>query len=129
MLRYCLVLLLLLPYLLGVGAGAVGRPEPTGPSAAHPYVHSAACQHQNYLRLDCFDTCNGDQTAVQAQRHHPTAAQLLTAFKGIDLHCLPALLLPLPGKPSRAFAAYQPATAASIRPGITTAIYQPPRRR
>jgi hypothetical protein len=28
------------------------------------YVHSLSCQLKNYLRLDCFDACNGEQTHI-----------------------------------------------------------------
>jgi hypothetical protein len=61
--RQTLALLLVLHYLLtGVLGGAwatITREE--APSAAHPYVHSVLCQTHNYLRLDCFDSCNGEQ--------------------------------------------------------------------
>ncbi|OWP64819.1 hypothetical protein CDA63_00195 [Hymenobacter amundsenii] len=127
MLRHLLLLLLLLPYLGGLGAGLVGRPEPVGPSAAHPYVHSAACQHENYLRLDCFDTCNGDQSAVQAQPEHSTPAQLLASFKSIDLHCLPEV----PRLQARHFPhyfTYHPAAAPRVPVGIRPVVKQPPRR-
>ncbi|MCA8831685.1 hypothetical protein [Hymenobacter pini] len=127
MLRHCLVLLLLLPYLLGLSAGLVGRPEPAGPTAAHPYVHSAECQRQNYLRLDCFDTCNGDQHAVQAQHKTGTTAQLLASFQSIDLHCLPEL----PGLPLlrvRIISSYRPLPAPQLLAGLATGIYQPPRQ-
>lgn len=127
MLRHCLILLLLLPYLAGLGAGLVGRPEPVGPTAAHPYVHSAECQHQNYLRLDCFDTCNGDQQAVQAQHKAEKSAQLLAAGKSIDLHCL--VEMPCIGlvrlKPA---VAYQQPAEPRVLPGIRKYIDQPPRQ-
>ncbi|RSK51223.1 hypothetical protein [Hymenobacter rigui] len=125
MLRHCLILLLLLPYLLGLSAGLVGRPEPAGPTAAHPYVHSAECQRQNYLRLDCFDTCNGDQHAVQAQHKAGTAAQLLASFQSIDLHCLPDL----PGLQLlrvRYTASYRLLSAPHVLAGAGRSIYQPP---
>jgi hypothetical protein len=127
MLRHCLILLLLLPYLLGLGAGLVGRPEPAGPTAAHPYVHSAECQHRNYLRLDCFDTCNGDQQAVQAQHKAEKSAQLLAAGKSIDLHCL----LETP-RISRVrittICAYQRPSEPGVLVGIPAGIDQPPRQ-
>lgn len=127
MLRHCLLLLLLLPYLAGLGAGLVGRPEPVGPTAAHPYVHSAECQHRNYLRLDCFDTCNGDQQAVQAQHKAEKSAQLLAAGKRIDLHCLAETsrigLVRL--KPA---VAYQQPAEPQVLPGIREYIDQPPRQ-
>ena len=127
MLRHCLLLLLLLPYLAGLGAGLVGRPEPVGPTAAHPYVHSAECQHRNYLRLDCFDTCNGDQQAVQAQHKAEKSAQLPAAGKSIDLHCLAETphigLVRL--KPD---VAYQQPAEPQVQPGSRKYIDQPPRQ-
>ncbi|RSK35230.1 hypothetical protein [Hymenobacter metallilatus] len=128
MLRHCLTLLLLLPYLLGLSAGLVGRPEPVGPTAAHPYVHSAECQRQNYLRLDCFDTCNGDQYAVQAQCKTNTAAQLLASFQSIDLHCLPELPGVQPMRVQWLLARYQPLPPRQPLAGLAAAIYQPPRQ-
>lgn len=127
MLRRCLILLLLLPYLMGLGAGLVGRPEPVGPTAAHPYVHSAECQHRNYLRLDCFDTCNGDQQAVQAQHKAEKSAQLLAAGKSIDLHCLtetPRIgLMRL-----KAGTTYQQPAEPRVLPGSRQYLDQPPRQ-
>ena len=127
MLRHLLLLLLLLPYLGGIGAGLVGRPEPAGPTAAHPYLHSAACQHDNYLRLDCFDTCNGDQSAVEAQAKRTTPAQLLAAAKSIDLHCLSEMPR-LQAARFRQFTLYQLATEPAVATGIRLIPEQPPRR-
>lgn len=127
MLRYLLLLLLLLPYLGGIGAGLVGRPEAAGPTAAHPYVHSAACQHENYLRLDCFDTCNGDQSAVEAQTKNTTPAQLLASAKSIDLHCLSEMPR-LQAVRFRQFVVYQPAAEPAVPAGIRLIPEQPPRR-
>lgn len=127
MFRHCLILLLLLPYLAGLGAGLVGRPEPVGPTAAHPYVHSTECQHRNYLRLDCFDTCNGDQQAVQAQHKAEKSAQLLAAGKSIDLHCLtetPRIALVRTNQ----FIAYQRPSEPDLLVGIPAGIDQPPRQ-
>ncbi|RZK98368.1 MAG: hypothetical protein EOO62_26610, partial [Hymenobacter sp.] len=74
--RLLLTWLLLLNYLLVVGAGLVASrpPEPLF-TAAHPYVHSAACQQHNYLRLDCFEHCNGDQPELH-RRSLPTGTGL-----------------------------------------------------
>ena len=88
MARFGFVWLLLINYLLVVGAGLVNRPEQPRYSAAHPYVHSKDCQQKHYLRLDCFDQCNGDQHALQKRPSHPSPQQLLSMAKGIDLHCL-----------------------------------------
>ena len=57
-----LALFLALHYLLtGVLGGAwATRTREEAPTAARPFVHSVLCQTHNYLRLDCFDTCNGE---------------------------------------------------------------------
>ncbi|MVN77013.1 hypothetical protein GO988_11815 [Hymenobacter sp. HMF4947] len=86
MLRPFLTLLLLLNYLLVVGVGLlVSRPPEPRYTAAHPYVHSPQCQQQHYLRLDCFEHCNGDQHEI---RHRPTGTGLhyLAQLKGLDVH-------------------------------------------
>ena len=88
MLRPLLTWLLLLNYLLVVGAGLVVSRPPEPPfSAAHPYVHSKECQQRNYLRLDCFERCNGDQPEIR--RAVPTGSGLhyLAQLKGLDVHC------------------------------------------
>lgn len=86
MLRPLLTLLLLLNYLLVVGAGVlVSRPAAPRYSAAHPYVHSAECQRTHYLRLDCFERCNGDQHAAHSAPR-PSAPHLLALLKGLDEH-------------------------------------------
>ncbi len=88
MARPYLVLLLLLNYLLVVGAGMVERPAPV---VNHPsdYVHRHDCQQLNYLRLSCFDSCNGVQYALKKTGERPPLTQLLSSLKGLDLHCLP----------------------------------------
>ncbi|MBC7448798.1 MAG: hypothetical protein H7330_12145 [Hymenobacteraceae bacterium] len=62
--RSLLAFMLVLHYLLsGVLGGAwATAARAAAPSAAHPYVHSVLCQTHNYLRLDCFDHCNGEQS-------------------------------------------------------------------
>ena len=86
-LRPYLTLLLLLNYLLVVGAGLVER-------SARPidrpfaYVHSQDCQLRHTLRLGCFDDCNGVQYTVKKNGARPPLQQLLTSFKGLDTHCL-----------------------------------------
>jgi hypothetical protein len=87
MLRQYLTLLLLLNYLLVVGAGLVERPARpiTRPFA---YVHSPDCQLKHTLRLACFDDCNGVQYNVKKTGERPPLQQLLTSLKGLDTHCL-----------------------------------------
>ena len=87
--RPYLTLLLLLNYLLVVGAGLVERP-PRAVERAFPYVHSQDCQRRNTLRLACFDDCNGVQYTAHQPGARPPLTQLLTTLKGLDLHCLPA---------------------------------------
>ncbi|MGI4761580.1 MAG: hypothetical protein ACRYF0_12780 [Janthinobacterium lividum] len=96
MLRALLTWLLLLNYLLVVGAGLlVSRPPEPLFSAAHPYVHSKDCQQHNYLRLDCFERCNGDQHTVQRQRPTGTGLHYLAQLKGLDVHCPARPLAPV----------------------------------
>lgn len=85
--RPYLTLLLLLNYLLVVGAGLVERPAQ---SIDRPfaYAHSHDCQLRNTLRLGCFDDCNGTQYTVRKNGERLPLQQLLTSFKGIDAHCL-----------------------------------------
>ncbi len=40
-------------------------------SAANPYVHAENCQEHNYLALDCFDKCNGDNSWKQSGKDVP----------------------------------------------------------
>ena len=88
MARPYLVLLLLLNYLLVVGAGLVERPARVI-DRPYNYVHSPDCQLQHQLRLACFDDCNGVQYTVKKYGERLPLTQLLTTFKGLDLHCLP----------------------------------------
>jgi len=91
MLRLLLTWLLLLNYLLVVGAGlVVSRPPEPLFSAAHPYVHSKECQQHNYLRLDCFERCNGDQTAAHRPVPTGTGLHYLAQLKGLDAHFVAA---------------------------------------
>ncbi|MCC2548356.1 hypothetical protein LJY25_18060 [Hymenobacter sp. BT175] len=87
MARTCLVLLLLTHYLLVVGAGLVNRPARPIELKPHAYTHSTDCQQRSYLRVDCFDTCNGQQYAVKKHPDRPSTQQILHSLKGVDLHC------------------------------------------
>ena len=128
MARSVLILLLLCNYLLVVGAGLVNRPEAPRYSAAHPYVHSVTCQPQNYLRLDCFGTCNGDQHALDKATKPLTPQQVLTMVKGIDLHCLEESPLVLREPRYRCLVAYAVTPTPGIPGGFPGALYSPPRR-
>lgn len=86
-LRQYLTLLLLLNYLLVVGAGLVERPARVI-DRPFAYVHSPDCQLKHTLRLACFDDCNGVQYTVRKNGERLPLQQLLTSFKGLDTHCL-----------------------------------------
>ena len=86
--RPYLTLLLLLNYLLVVGAGLVERPARVI-DRPFAYTHSHDCQLQNTLRPGCFDDCNGVQYTVKKNGERLPLQQLLTSFKGLDIHCLP----------------------------------------
>ncbi|GAA4377095.1 hypothetical protein GCM10023186_11610 [Hymenobacter koreensis] len=121
-----MVLLLLGYYLLVVGAGLVGRPEPVRP-AGTPYVHSTTCQHENYLRLDCFDRCNNDAQTVQKHAPGDTWQHLLTTLKSLDVHCsfdaAPTVPAPLPQFARVFYTSTTPALAA----GACARLDLPPR--
>ena len=87
-LRPYFTLLLLLNYLLVVGAGLVERPA-RAIDRPFAYVHSHDCQLRHTLRLGCFDDCNGVQYTVKKNGERLPLQQLLTSFKGLDSHCLP----------------------------------------
>ncbi|GAA4042429.1 hypothetical protein GCM10022409_30540 [Hymenobacter glaciei] len=87
LLRPYLTLLLLLNYLLVVGAGLVERPARVI-DRPYAYVHSQDCQLQHTMRLGCFDDCNGVQYTVKKNGERLPLQQLLTSFKGLDTHCL-----------------------------------------
>ena len=130
MLRTLLAVLLLANYLLVVGAGlVVGRPVVPAFSAAHPYVHSKDCQQQNYLRLDCFEHCNGHQQEVKTKVPAGTGLHFLAQLKGLDVHCAleHAFLHPKPVFP-RVQAAQPVETGAAMVAGFAGHEYPPPRR-
>ncbi len=130
MLRPLLTWLLLLNYLLVVGVGLlVSRPPEPLFSAVHPYVHSKECQQRNYLRLDCFERCNGDQAEVQRKLPAGTGLHYLAQLKGLDVHCaaLPLVVLPTPVRGWQA--APHPALAPARLPaGVGGRDYPPPQR-
>ena len=130
MLRTLLAVLLLANYLLVVGAGlVVGRPAVPAFSAAHPYVHSKNCQQQNYLRLDCFEHCNGHQQEVKTKVPAGTGLHFLAQLKGLDVHCALEQMFHClqPGFQS-AQAAQPVETGAGMVAGFAGHDYPPPRR-
>lgn len=125
--RPYLVLLLLLNYLLVVGAGMVERPERVV-DRPFPYVHSKDCQLLHTLRLACFDDCNGVQYTVKKNGERPPLQQLLSSLKGLDLHCLPpaqvAVAAPVFGRAAPHYAARD----RGVPTGFGGQIELPPRR-
>ena len=121
------VLLLLLNYLLVVGAGMVERPARVI-ERPYNYVHSQDCQLKHTLRLACFDDCNGVQYTVKKYGERLPLTQLLTTFKGLDLHCLPesrvAFATPVFGRLVARLAAWE----ATVPVGYRGRIELPPRR-
>jgi len=85
--RSYLTLLLLLNYLLVVGASVVERPARVV-DRPFDYVHRSDCQLRHTLRLACFDDCNGVQYQADKHGERPPLHQMLTMLKGLDKHCL-----------------------------------------
>lgn len=130
--RSLLAVLLLANYLLMVGAGlCVSRPAAPAFSAAHPYRHSVKCQQHNYLRLDCFEHCNGEPQH-KARVKLPTGAGLhfLAQLKGLDVHCPAGAVVPLPVSVVFAAVGARRALAAvpAPGPGFGGRSYPPPKR-
>lgn len=126
--RPLLTLLLLLNYLLVVGAGLTARPARVI-DRPYAYEHRHDCQLRNTLRIACFDDCNGVQYTVQKKGERMPLQQLLSSMKGLDLHCLP-LAMPRAAAPVPAFRleADRPAFAAAVLPGYRGLVDLPPRR-
>lgn len=129
MLRPLLTWFLLLNYLLVVGVGLlVSRPPEPLFSAAHPYVHSKDCQQHNYLRLDCFERCNGDQHELH-RKPTGTGLHYLAQLKGLDVHCAALLPAVWPSPVARWQVARHPVPAAAPLPVAPSGRdYPPPQR-
>ena len=120
-------LLLLLNYLLVVGAGLVERPaRPIERPFA--YVHSQDCQLRHTLRLGCFDDCNGVQYTVKKNGERLPLQQLLTSFKGLDTHCLPELRVAFVRPVFGSAEARLAARVVAVPTGYRGQIELPPRR-
>lgn len=126
MLRSVLIWLLLLNYLLVVGAGLVGRPEPR-PQRATAYLHSADCQQRHYLQLDCFDHCNGEQYATRKPDFSKTPLHFLSTLKGLDVHCLTAATPVLVAAVFRTPKPTAPCLLPAVPAGFEQELYAPPR--
>lgn len=125
--RPLFTLLLLLNYLLVVGANLVEHPARTI-DRPFAYVHSPDCQLRNALRIGCFDDCNGEQYAVKKPGERPTLPQLLTSLKGLDSHCLPVWQMAF-ARPTWQRAAVRPLAAApAMLKGHRNEPDLPPRR-
>jgi len=125
--RSLLVLLLLANYLLVVGAGLVERPARVI-DRPFAYVHSSDCQLKHTLRLACFDDCNGVQYTVQKSGQKLPLQQLLSSFKGLDAHCLPAEQMVLARQVFRQPTVRLRTLRAAVLPGHLGRLDLPPRR-
>ncbi|MDO7850530.1 hypothetical protein [Hymenobacter convexus] len=125
--RQFLTLLLLLNYLLVVGAGLVERPARpiTRPFA---YVHSPDCQLKHTLRLACFDDCNGVQYTVKKTGERLPLQQLLNSFKGLDTHCLSEVRVAFAWPVFIASESRSAARVVAVPVGYRGQIELPPRR-
>jgi hypothetical protein len=123
MLRLLLTWFLLFNYLLVVGVGLlVSRPPEPLFSVAHPYVHSQKCQQRNYLRLDCFEHCNGDQHELHTKLPTGTGLHYLAKLKGLDVHCAIGQLASLAAPRHWT----QPARRRALAPRPPTPAWVPP---
>ena len=125
--RPFLTLLLLLNYLLVVGAGLVERPAQVI-DRPFAYVHSHDCQLRHTLRLGCFDDCNGVQYAVQKTGERPPLQQLLTSLKGLDAHCLTEVRVVFARSVCGVAEARRAARVVAVPVGYRGRIELPPRR-
>ncbi|WP_310392670.1 hypothetical protein [Hymenobacter sp.] len=125
--RSHLTLLLLLNYLLVIGAGLVERPARVI-DRPFAYVHSPDCQLQHTLRLACFDDCNGVQYQVKKNGERPPLQQLLNTLKGLDKHCLPEVRVVLSWRVFRGARPGLVAREVAVPPGHRGRIELPPRR-
>jgi hypothetical protein len=126
--RSYLTLLLLLNYLLVVGAGVIERPARVV-DRPFDYVHSHDCQLRHTLRLACFDDCNGVQYQVDKQGQRPPLHQLLTMLKGLDKHCLSGAMVTCAAPSERRNTVVcPPAWEQQITVGHRDLLERPPRR-
>ena len=126
-LRPYFTLLLLLNYLLVVGAGLVERPAKVI-DRPFAYVHSQDCQLRHTMRLGCFDDCNGVQYTVKKNGERLPLQQLLTSFKGLGTHCLPEWRVAFKRPVFVSATARQTARVVAVRVGYRGQIELPPRR-
>ena len=125
--RSYITLLLLLNYLLVVGAGLVERPA-RAVDRPFAYAHSHDCQLRNAMRVGCFDDCNGVQYVVKKHGERLPLQQLLTTFKGLDAHCLPEAPAVLVAPVFRSVQSPSIAREAGVAVGHRGQVELPPRR-
>ena len=125
--RPYLTLLLLLNYLLVVGAGLVERPAKVI-DRPFAYAHSHDCQLKHTMRLACFDDCNGVQYRIQKNGERLPLQQLLTSSKGIDAHCLAETRVAFARPVFGAAIARRAAREVAVPVGYRGQIELPPRR-
>ena len=125
--RPYLTLLLLLNYLLVVGAGLVERPARVI-DRPFAYAHSHDCQLRHTLRVGCFDDCNGVQYTVKKTGERPPLQLLLSSFKGLDTHCLAEVRVAFVRPVFIASKARLVARIAAVPVGYRGQIELPPRR-
>ncbi len=126
-LRRYFTLLLLLNYLLVVGAGLVERPAKVI-DRPFAYVHSHDCQLRHTMRLGCFDDCNGVQYTVKKNGERLPLQLLLSTFKGLDSHCLTDVRVAFVRPVFGAAVARQAARVVAVPVGYRGQIELPPRR-
>ena len=125
--RPYLTLLLLLNYLLVVGAGLVERPARVI-DRPFAYVHSSDCQLRHTMRLACFDDCNGVQYTVKKNGERLPLQQLLSSLRGLDTHCLPELRVAFAQPVFASAASRLAACVVAVPVGYRGQIELPPRR-
>ena len=125
--RPIFTLLLLLNYLLVVGAGLVERPAKVI-DRPFAYMHSPDCQLKHTLRLACFDDCNGAQYTVKKNGERLPLQQLLSTFKGLDIHCLQNERVVFTRPVFSAAKARRVARVVAVPVGFRGQIELPPRR-
>ncbi len=134
--RSPLALLLVFHYLLTVVLGGVWamQARDEAPTAAHPYVHSVLCQTHNYLRLDCFDSCNGEQSAgilkkLTAGGDGPASSpQSIEAKISLDDHVVAGpVLIPVRPRYARALRSTRLLPPVAVAPGVFSVESPPPK--
>lgn len=126
--RQFIAFLLLINYLLVVGAGCVNRPEDQRERLlVQTFDDNQHYQQCRYLRMDGLETFLADALASRYQNNTKTTPQhLFFVVNGVDAHHLPRFTWLLPavatGPENRLAVAYTPVVAV----GINRPLYTPP---